>query len=37
MLSEVTGDDQDHLVETLEACIRRLGVMSDQRRANDPA
>ena len=37
MLSAVPGEDHDHLVETLEICVGRLGVMSDERRANEPA
>jgi DNA-binding MarR family transcriptional regulator len=33
LLSAVPGEDHDHLVHTLEICIGRLGVMSDERRA----
>ena len=34
MLAEVTGEDHDHLVATLEGCILRIGAMSDERRAD---
>jgi hypothetical protein len=34
MLTAVPGEDHDHLVATLENCVSRIGVMSDERRAD---
>ena len=34
MLTAVPGEDHDHLVATLENCVSRIGVMSDERRTD---
>jgi DNA-binding MarR family transcriptional regulator len=34
MLTAVPGEDHEHLVATLENCVSRIGVMSDERRAD---
>ena len=34
MLAAVPGEDHEHLVATLENCVSRIGVMSDERRAD---
>ena len=34
MLTAVPGEDHDHLVATLENCVSRIGVMSNERRAD---
>jgi len=32
MLADLSGEDHDRLVDTLEACVRRIGTLADERR-----